>query len=74
MKTELFDEVREGDPIADIAAMVVEANRLEVEFSPIPGDLTCKIKFDAIDFLISIDNLIDIVNALPEGFIEKAKT
>ena len=74
MKTELFDENIEGNPVPDIVDMVIAHRQLIVEFSPIPNDLTCKIKIGLVDILLSLDHLVEVVQALPEGFIEKAKT
>ena len=69
MKTELFDEDREGDPVEDLVPLILAAKRFDVEISPVAGDQTCKIKIGLLDILLSIDDLVEIVQALPDAIL-----
>ena len=69
MKTELFDEAQAGTPVADLVPLILDANRFDVTFSPVAGDRTCKIKIGLIDILLSIDDLVEIVQALPDAIL-----
>lgn len=69
MKTELFDEAREGNPVEDLVPLILDAKRFDVEISPVEGDRTCKIKIGLLDILLSIDDLVEIVQALPDAIL-----